>query len=126
MERLPRLLLVEDEALIVMSLQMELADAGYEVCRAVATGEEAIRSVRTDYPDIVLMDIGLAGDLDGIETARRIRESHDVSIIFMTGYLEEALMERAREVQPLGYLVKPVNMADLRAVVGSAFGAPSL
>lgn len=109
-----RILLVEDEVFIAMALQMELKKAGYHICKSVATGEEAIVIAAQENPDVVLMDIRLAGELDGIEAAAQIRAARDIPIIFMTGYQDKKLMDRALTISPLGYFIKPVGIHDLK------------
>jgi two-component system, response regulator PdtaR len=118
-ERL-RILIVEDEAIIAMGVQMELELAGYEVCQIVATGEAAVANVAANAPDLVLMDHRLAGKMDGVEAAQAIRDLDSVppiSIIFMTGYAGQDMMERAQELNPLGYLIKPVRVAEMQTMI---------
>ncbi|MBD3305915.1 response regulator, partial [candidate division KSB3 bacterium] len=86
MNRPFRILLVEDEVMIAMGLELELKRAGYPECQRVVSGEEALVRVAQEPPDLILMDIRLAGKLDGIETARQIQAQTDIPIIFMTGY----------------------------------------
>jgi CheY-like chemotaxis protein len=115
-----RILIVEDEAIIAMGVQMELELAGYEVCQIVATGEAAVAYVASNPPDLVLMDHRLAGKMDGVEAAQAIRALDSVppiSIIFMTGYAGQDMMERAQELNPLGYLIKPVRVAEMQTMI---------
>ncbi|MHC9538640.1 MAG: response regulator [Vulcanimicrobiota bacterium] len=122
MEKTLKILLVEDEVLIAASLEAELMLAGYAVCFRVGTGEDAILSAERHQPDAVLMDIRLAGKLDGIEAAERIQESLNIPILFMTGYLESALKERAMGLNPLGFLTKPVRMRDIQKALSTLSG----
>ncbi len=115
-----KILIVEDEAIIAMRLQMELNNAGYEVCQMVATGVDAIKSVEDEKPDMVLMDIRLAGEMDGIEAAQEILSRYETSIVFMTGYTDEDVMERAQKLEPTAYLIKPVRVYDIDSIIDSA------
>ncbi|MFC1898464.1 response regulator [Candidatus Cloacimonadota bacterium] len=113
------ILLAEDEAIIAQYLKMELEQNGYEVCGFVASGEEAITKVRELNPDLILMDINLSGEIDGIDAAHEIRTDFQIPIIFMTGYSEHSLVDRAKEVKPVAYLEKPVELYDLQPVIDS-------
>ena len=114
-----KILLVEDEAMSAMYLQMVLKKAGYKIFKVVASGEEAIESLNGDVPDVILMDINLAGLIDGIETAKEINEKYNIPIIFMTGYPDKAHMLRAEELNPVKYFVKPIETMDLLAALDS-------
>jgi len=116
-----KILLVEDEAMIALCLQLQLEKAGYEVCQTVATGKEAIAAARQGNADVILMDIRLAGELDGIEAASRIRGFSDVPIIFTTGYSDSGLMERAEYINPLGYFIKPVKIYQITVTIERFF-----
>lgn len=112
-----RILLVEDEILTAIAMEIELKQAGYDVCRRVATGEDAVMVARQESPDLILMDIRLAGELDGIEAAQQIQASSSIPIIFMTGYPDEEIEERARKLNPLGYFLKPVRLPGLQPLI---------
>ena len=112
-------LVVEDEVIIAMCLELELQRAGYAVCQSVESGEDAIRAAAEHHPDVILMDIRLAGELDGIETAQQIQTSADIPIIFMTGYPDNDVKTRANELHPLGFFIKPVGMQDIQAAISS-------
>jgi CheY-like chemotaxis protein len=115
-----KILLVEDEFFIALLLQMSLERSGYEVGDPVSTGEEAIKCVAQERPDVVLMDIRLAGALDGIEAAREIVARYAVPIIFMTGYSDEETVKQAQALHPLAILTKPVSPPEIMAVVDAA------
>ncbi len=108
-----RILIVEDEAITAMALAVELERAGFTICGQVAVGEDVKALVESESPDLILFDIRLAGPMDGIEAARSVREGSEVPIIFVSGYDDEALRERALEVGPLGYYLKPVRLEDI-------------
>ncbi|MFB6345311.1 MAG: PAS domain S-box protein [bacterium] len=115
----PLLGIVEDESLVAEDLKMLLNDLGYEVSFRVSSGEECLESVDEHDVDIVLMDINLGDGMDGIETARKLREVN-IPAVFITAYSDEKTVNRARETDPLGYLSKPVNETDLRTTLAVA------
>jgi PAS domain S-box-containing protein len=110
-----RVFIVEDEALIAMELQDHLASLGYVVCGTALRGEQALEEIPRSSPDLVLMDVRLAGALSGIETADRLRQKLDVPVIFLSAYSDGELLRQAREVQPFGYLTKPFEERELHA-----------
>jgi 1,2-diacylglycerol 3-beta-glucosyltransferase len=110
-------LIVEDEAIIVLSLRRQLLEAGFEICAAVATGEDAVEAVRESQPTVVLMDILLAGEMDGLQAAREIRSISNAAIVFTTGYQDPKIRAEALALSPLGYLNKPVTRQSLEAVL---------
>jgi len=114
------ILIVEDEGLIALHLSELLENAGYRIADPVFSGEESIRQIRTSQPDIVLMDIALAGQMDGIEAARQIRREHDIPVIFLSAYSDQNRIEEAQEVSPYGYITKPVMDDHLLAMIANA------
>jgi len=121
MDRKIKILLVEDEVLIAQCLKMELEIAGYNVCNFVAKGEEAIIVAKNEEPDLLLMDIHLSGKMDGIDAAKKIIEHRNIPVIFMTGYNEVAILEKANSINPAGYLEKPVELFELKPIIDSIF-----
>ena len=115
-----RILIVEDEMIIALSIQKTLERLGYSVAGIAVTGEDAIGMAKEFCPDLILMDIILSGEMDGIEAARRIRVQCDQPIIYLTANADGATVERARDTQPYGYLNKPVNERDLMSNIDSA------
>ena len=113
-------LIVEDDAILAIHLRNMLVGLGYTVPDPVATGEEAITVVAAATPNLVLMDIHLAGAMDGITAAERIRSSADVPIVFLTSYSQDPLVQRAKMTAPYGYLIKPVPQRELAATVDLA------
>ncbi len=114
-----RILIVEDENITALDIRTKLEDYGYEIIGTVATGEKAVEVAREDTPDLVLMDIVLKGNMDGIEAAGSIRNM-GASVIFITGYVDRDILERARQVRPAGYIVKPFKSEDLYATIENA------
>jgi len=121
MKKAIQILIVEDEAMVAMCIEMELKLAGYEICQggAVATGEEAVTIAQRESPELILMDIRLAGNIDGIEAARQIQACTTIPIIFMTGYPDKTVEDRATQLNPLGYFVKPVRLLMLQPLIDS-------
>ncbi|SPP99731.1 Multi-sensor hybrid histidine kinase [Candidatus Sulfobium mesophilum] len=115
-----RILVVEDEAIIARDLQKRLHSQGYIVTSAVSTGEDAILKAKTDAPDLVLMDIVLLGEIDGIEAAGRIRALSDIPVVYVTAYADEKILERAKITEPYGYILKPFDDRELRSVIEMA------
>lgn len=112
------IMVLEDEGLIALHLIEVLENAGYRVTGPLHSGELALKTLESSPPpDLIMMDIGLAGKLDGIETAALIRARYSIPLIFLTAYTTERNVERMREVNPAGYVVKPFIIEDLLAVV---------
>ena len=107
-------LIVEDERIVALHLRQQLSKLGYMVAGIAANGNDALRIVKDKSPDVVLMDIHIDGDMDGIQTAAKIK---GLPVIFLTAYSEEPTLERARQTQPFGYLVKPVSERELHATI---------
>ena len=114
------ILVVEDETLIAASLVQTLTSLGYTVPEPVATGEDAIRAVKTQQPDLVLMDIKLIGAMDGIEAAEKIRAIADIPIVYLTAYTDDLRLAKARLTEPYGYIVKPTHSRELNATIEMA------
>jgi len=113
-----RVLIVEDETIIAMSLEALVEDFGMESCGIAATGLEAVELARTLRPDLVLMDVSLMGEMDGVEAARAAQEAVGVRIVFVTAYGSGEVMDRIRSIHPDAPVVpKPVDpRALLRAI----------
>jgi PAS domain S-box-containing protein len=115
-----KLLIVEDEAIIAMEMESQLQSLGYEVTSIVDTGEKAIEKADTDKPDLILMDIRIKGEMDGIEAAEEIRNKFGIPVIFSTAYLDEERIERAKITMPFGYVLKPIQERDLKVTIEMA------
>jgi len=109
-----RVLIVEDEALLAMSYRMALDGGGCEVVGIASNAADANIMARELAPDVVLMDIKLKGNVDGIETARHIITRYNIPVIFVTGNTDEETRKRALEVNPKGYLEKPIDCEKLQ------------
>ncbi len=113
-------MVVEDEGLIALSIQRTLRNLGYEVPAVVASGEEAVRQALALRPDLVLMDIMLEGEMDGITAATRIQSCLDVPVVYLTAYSDDHTLARAKVTGPFAYLVKPFEEVNLRAALEMA------
>lgn len=117
------ILIVEDEAITAMLVKKELMSAGYQKCVTSATGEDAVRISSEQAVALILMDINLAGEIDGIEAASQIKAARNIPLIFLSGYSDKEVLKRAEEVHPQNYLVKPVPMPTLLKSVEKALNS---
>ncbi|MFZ1292041.1 MAG: PAS domain S-box protein [Melioribacteraceae bacterium] len=122
----PKILIVEDESIVSMEIQSRLEELGYAVSDAVYSGEEAIRSVEKLTPDLILMDINLRGELDGIDTSNQIREKFNIPIIYITAYADDETLERAKVSSPYAYIIKPIEIRELHSSVEIALFKSSM
>ncbi|MBL4861972.1 MAG: response regulator [Crocinitomicaceae bacterium] len=113
-------LVVEDESIVSKDIQHSLKKLGYNVVGASATGEKAIELAGSERPDIVLMDIMLKGEMNGIEAANRIKEEYAIPIIFLTAYADESTLSKAKITEPYGYILKPFKEIDLHTTIEMA------
>jgi len=113
----PGILVVEDEALVALDIQRQLVALGYQVVARTARGEDAITLAGELRPDLVLMDIQLAGALDGVEAADAIRTQFALPVVFLTAFAEDDVVARATRTDPFGYLIKPFSGPELRVAV---------
>ncbi len=112
-----KIMIVEDEAVIALRLEQRLIEMGYDVIGTICSGEAVVENARSFQPNLILMDIMLNGDLDGIDAAMIVKEELDIPIIFLTAYSDDKLIERAKKVDAFGYLVKPVRDRELKAAI---------
>jgi two-component system, cell cycle sensor histidine kinase and response regulator CckA len=115
-----RILVVEDERIVARDLEVHLTRLGYTVVGLAGTGEEAIALAADRAPDVVLMDIRLAGAMDGIGAADLIRERVDVPVVYLTAYADDETLQRARVTEPFGYVLKPFEERELHSVIQMA------
>ncbi|MDM8554736.1 response regulator [Desulfococcaceae bacterium HSG7] len=114
-----KILVVEDEMIIVRKIKIILTDMGYEVTSIADTGKDAIQKAVETQPDLVMMDIVLKGDMDGIQAAVHIREQTDIPIIYLTGYGDDQTLKRAKATEPVGYILKPFSEDQMRVTIQS-------
>ena len=116
----PRALIVEDETLIAEELRERLLRLGFTVIAAVSSGEEGVDIATRERPDLVLMDIRLSGEKDGVQAAREIREQVDVPIVFLTAHSDHLTVERVKKTEHDGFILKPFRR-ELQSTIEGAF-----
>lgn len=116
-----KILVVEDEILVAKDIQNMLRGLGYEVLNVLSTGEEALEVVADLAPDLILMDIVLKGEIDGICAAEKIRAAYAIPVIYLTAYADEATLHRAKITEPFGYILKPFDERELQTTIEMAF-----
>ena len=121
-----KILVVEDERVVALALEKCLTQLGHEVVALVTSGQEAVRKAEELQPDLVLMDIRLKGDMDGIEAAIRIYKTFNIPILYLTAYSDDSTLERAREANPYGYILKPFEEKALKSAIEVALYTASV
>ena len=112
-----QILIAEDETVVAMDLRFTLEGFGYTVTDVVSNGRQAVDAALRERPDLVMMDIQLKGDMDGIEAARMLRRDLDVPVIFLTAYGDDSTLQRAKSAHPFGFLLKPYQERELHSMV---------
>jgi PAS domain S-box-containing protein len=112
-----RLLIVENEGIVAFNVQRRLEGLGYNIVANVSSGEEAIDAAVETKPDLVLMDIKLEGNVDGIEAATQIRDRFQIPVVYLTAYTDEETLNRAKLTEPHGYILKPFEARDLGTTI---------
>ena len=112
-----RVMVVEDQVIVASDIKNRLEALGYEISCLCSEGSEAVEKAITEKPDIILMDIMLGVGIDGIETAKQIREVESIPVIFLTAYEDDDTLERAKQTGPFGYILKPFDERDLRTSI---------
>ncbi len=110
-------MIVEDESVVALHLRRELTKLKYTASGIATTGEQALQMIEEVFPDVVLMDIHLQGEMDGIETASRIPRYLHIPVIYLTAYSEDTTLKRASDTRPYGYLIKPFLDRELHAMI---------
>lgn len=118
----PRVLVVEDEVIVAMDIAMQLRELGFAPVGHATRGEQAIELAGQLRPDLVLMDVQLAGEMDGVTAAQAIRTQFGVPVVFLSAFDSAAAYARAALTEPAGYITKPFDDHDLLAVMESALG----
>jgi len=113
----PRILIAEDEGLVALGIETQLQQFGYVVSAIVASGKAAIAAASEGQPDLILMDIRLPGEIDGIQAADIIRKQYNIPIVYLTAYSDGPTIERAKLTEPYGYLLKPFEPRELLSVI---------
>ncbi len=108
-----RVLVVEDEGIVARDIAMTLKSLGYAVPAITSSGEEAVKQAGEVHPDLVLMDIRLKGDMDGIQAAEEIRTRFSIPVVYLTAYADNNTLQRAKITEPYGYILKPFQEREL-------------
>lgn len=111
------ILIVEDDSMLCVVLQKMLERSGYGMTDTVAYGEKVIESIENRMPDLVLMDIWLKGELDGIEVTKEINKRWDIPVIFVTAHTDRNTLEKVNETKHYGYIQKPINYMELQTTI---------
>ncbi len=119
-EKKIQILVVEDERIIALNLKENLESLGYVVVGIAASGEKAVEKATEFHPDLVLMDIRLQGNMDGIEAAQQIWDNFSIPVIYVTGHSDKSTLERAKVTAPFGYILKPVKEQELQVSIETA------
>ena len=117
METPIKILVVEDEMLIAAKISMHLTNLGYEVTGILPRGEDALLGIEENKPDIVIMDIRLKGDINGIDTATRMQKNSDIAVIFLTANADEGTFNKAKAAKPYAFISKPYKQIDLQRAI---------
>lgn len=111
------ILIVEDDEIITKVIDWRLNNLGYSVCGKTSTGIEALNFLKEQTPDLILMDINIKGGMDGIETAKKIKEIYSIPFVYITSHSDGPTLERAKETKPDGFIIKPFDDNDLRVAI---------
>jgi CheY-like chemotaxis protein len=117
MNTLSKILIVEDEAIVANDIRETLKSLGYSVSGIARSGELALEKIKETHPDLVLMDIHLAGQMDGVKTAGRVHVLYNIPVIYLTANMDKALLDRAKVTEPYGYVIKPYDERELHSVI---------
>ncbi|MBW1990506.1 MAG: response regulator [Deltaproteobacteria bacterium] len=115
-----RIQIVEDEYILAKGIATQLADMGYQVTGHASSGEQAVAMAKKDRPDLVLMDIVMPGEYDGVEAAARIRTNLNIPVIFLTAHSDEETVQKAKLTEPHAYLLKPFTERELYIAIEMA------
>jgi PAS domain S-box-containing protein len=112
-----KILVVEDEPIIALDLEQELVEFGFEVAGRAQSADEALMAVEESMPDLALMDLHIVGSLDGVQTARLLRDAYQIPSVFLTAHSDDRTVARAVQEMPYGYLTKPFKSRELKATI---------
>lgn len=112
-----KILVVEDEAIVAEAIRIKLKKFGYAVPSTASRGDEAIKKAQEHTPDLVLMDIVLQGEMDGVEAAEQIRTRLNIPVVYLTAYSDDKTLLRAKITEPFGYLIKPFKERELQVAI---------
>lgn len=112
-----KIFIVEDDVIIQMFIERILSNLGLDIIGEARTGDDALEFLQDHRPDFILMDIGLAGDKDGIEVAELVHQKYHIPVIFLTGNSDKATLEKANKTNPIGFINKPIDEVSLKKVI---------
>lgn len=116
----PTIIVVDDESIVAKDIQLNLERSEYQVVAKAASGKEAISLAKEHRPDLMLIDVRLKGEMDGIETARQIRLSYDIPVIYLSAVADMETLTRAKTTEPYGYIIKPYDSHILSTTIARA------
>jgi len=116
-----KILIVEDDKMLCTIFEMFIKELDYELIGISQTGKEAIKLIGINKPDVILMDIYLEGDIDGIETAKQINKNHDIPVIYVTSDVKEEKINEAIQKNTFGFIMKPVYKSTLKVAIEFAY-----
>lgn len=117
LEKSPNILIVEDENIIAMDIRFMLENLGYKISGVVSSGEDSIKKAYNMLPDLILMDIKLKGNIDGVSAANQIYKSLQIPVVYLTAYLDNSTMDRAKETMHFGFISKPFEEKELQNII---------
>ncbi len=115
-----KIMVVEDENIVALDLRYQLEKNGYDVPAIFSSGEEAVQNIEKLQPNLVLMDIQLQGNMDGVEAAKIIRDEYKIPVVFITAFADDTTFQRAKSIDPFGYIIKPFEERILRTTIEMA------
>lgn len=116
-KKAPSIIIAEDEAIVSRDIECSLSDMGYNVLSISETGEGVIKVAKEMHPSLVIMDILLKGEMDGIEAAQKIKDELDIPVIFLTGFADRAKLKRFKDARPYGFILKPYRQVELQTTI---------
>lgn len=118
--RSPQILIVEDESIVAEDIKATVQKMGYSVAGVVSSGEDAVKEAEAKRPNLILMDIMLRGEMNGIEAAGKIRSSQSIPVIYLTAYADDKIIQEAKLTEPFGYITKPFENRELHSSIEMA------
>ncbi len=112
-----KIMILEDNVAIALDLKKTLEQLGYEVTDIVSRGEEAVKKAELAQPDLIIMVIKPAGKMDGIDTAKQIREISSLPVVYLSSHLDKELIDRTKRTKPFAYLIKPFKEQELYSTI---------
>ena len=118
--RKTKLMVVEDQKAVALAMEYDLKGMGYEVTKIVRDGKDVVKEIEENRPDLILMDIVLEGETDGIDAVKEIQRNYDIPVVYLTGHANDEIFERAKLTGPFGFLIKPFEARELNVTIKAA------